>query len=302
MNTSIPICELGSKSITSLVMNKNPFLDFDPSLAPIEDELDPAPLPPEVQWELDQLRGEYEANEEARLKWHALQLKTSMKCRKMTQEKLAAEIDRSQGLVWQWVNAKTPIPAERAVDVARALNEPDPGKFSYQYKTMFSEIKGRPIRAYQVKSSEDGLAEGDIQLPVFDVLVSAGNGTLMPDFVETKYFQTYRQEWFDKEGVKPAEVRVMMVHGDSMNPLLYDGDKVTIALKKTRITNGGVYVILVGDAGDEARVKRLFKQADGRVRIVSDNPDKDLYPDEYMDAGMVIVLGRVIDKSGKGGL
>ncbi|MFT3790792.1 MAG: hypothetical protein QM741_06890 [Rudaea sp.] len=51
-------------------------------------------------------------------------------------------------------------------------------------------------------------------------------------------------------------------------------------------------------------MKRLFRLADGRVRIVSDNPDKTLYPDEFVefDVEGFTVLGKVVERKGTKGL
>jgi phage repressor protein C with HTH and peptisase S24 domain len=135
-----------------------------------------------------------------------------------------------------------------------------------------------------------------------EIKVAAGNGKVIPEFVETKYRQRYRLSWFREKGAKPGDVRTMRVQGDSMERTLFDGDKIAVDFGNTEIRNDAVYVIAVGE---EARVKRLFRMTDGRVRIVSDNADKATYPDEFVlpdYLNTLAVLGRVIDKSGSGGL
>jgi phage repressor protein C with HTH and peptisase S24 domain len=45
--------------------------------------------------------------------------------------------------------------------------------------------------------------------------------------------------------------------------------------------------------------------ADGRLRVVSDNPDKTKYPDEFIegdDLNNILIIGQVIHKMGEGGL
>ena len=94
---------------------------------------------------------------------------------------------------------------------------------------------------------------------------------------------------------------VVRVNGDSMERTLFDGDRVAVHLGDRRIVDGRVYAVIVG----EAKIKRLFKLRDGSLRVVSDNHDKTLYPDEIIPANeteFVYVIGRVIDKSGAGGL
>jgi phage repressor protein C with HTH and peptisase S24 domain len=165
------------------------------------------------------------------------------------------------------------------------------------------------IAAYKVKAvdGEESLdPEKEIMVAEIDVLVSAGPGLQQPEFVETRYRMSYQLSWFQQLGVKPDHVRVMKVTGDSMERTLFHGDRVAVNLVDNRhIIDGRVYVFATGGAEPDVKIKRLFKTSDGRLRIVSDNPDKALYPDEVLsseDASNVHIIGRVIDRSGRGGL
>ncbi|MEB1136038.1 S24 family peptidase [Xanthomonas campestris pv. campestris] len=170
-------------------------------------------------------------------------------------------------------------------------------------------VVAEPVSAYRVKSvdGEDGLdPEREVTVAEVDVLVSAGSGLRMPEFVETRYRMSYQLSWFRHVGAKPENVRVMRVTGDSMERTLFDGDRIAVNLADNKhIIDGKVYVFTTGGIDPDVKIKRLFKTADGRLRIVSDNPDKAQYPDELLtpdDAANVYVVGRVIDRSGRGGL
>jgi len=165
------------------------------------------------------------------------------------------------------------------------------------------------VQAYRVKAidGEDGLdPDREIAVAEVDVLVSAGNGQRVPEFVETRYRMSYQLSWFQHVGAKPENVRVMRVTGDSMERTLFDGDRIAVNLADNKaIADGKVYVFTTGGVEPDVKIKRLFKTSDGRLRVVSDNPDKALYPDEILsaeDAANVYVVGRVIDRSGRGGL
>ena len=165
------------------------------------------------------------------------------------------------------------------------------------------------VRAYRVKAvdGQDGLdPEREIMVAEVDVVVSAGPGLRAPEFVETRYRMSYQLDWFRQVGARPDDVRVMKVTGDSMERTLFHGDRVAVNLAENKsIIDGRVYVFTTGGAEPDVKIKRLFKTADGRLRVVSDNADKTLYPDEYLggeDAGNVYIVGRVIDRSGRGGL
>jgi phage repressor protein C with HTH and peptisase S24 domain len=95
-------------------------------------------------------------------------------------------------------------------------------------------------------------------------------------------------------------LRRVKVTGDSMRPTIFDGDVALVNTAERKITNGKVFAFIVDG---EARVKRLFKQFDGRIRVVSDNPDKLQFPDEFLTPDhMPEMVGRVVDRSGKADL
>lgn len=165
------------------------------------------------------------------------------------------------------------------------------------------------IRAYRVKAADE--AEGidperEVAVAEVDMIASAGHGARPPEFVETRYRMTYQLSWFQAVGAKPEHVVVMRVHGDSMERTLFDGDRVAINTADNRhIQDGRVYVFTTGGVEPDVKIKRLYKTSDGRLRIVSDNPDKTQYPDEYLtqeEAANIFIVGRVIDRSGRGGL
>ncbi|WP_447940118.1 LexA family transcriptional regulator [Pseudoxanthomonas mexicana] len=172
-----------------------------------------------------------------------------------------------------------------------------------------SDAIAEPVAAYKVKAidGQEGMdPDREVMVAEVDVLVSAGPGHHQPEFVETRYRMSYQLSWFQQMGARPEQVRVMKVTGDSMERTLFHGDRVAVNLADNKhIVDGRVYVFTTGGLEPDVKIKRLFKTSDGRLRIVSDNPDKALYPDEILaadDAANVYVIGRVIDRSGRGGL
>lgn len=160
-----------------------------------------------------------------------------------------------------------------------------------------------PVRAYDVDGVDDhhGLSEDYTAIEHLDADISAGPGS-EPTFVQTQYPMIYRMGWFHRHGLQPKDVKSMRVQGASMERTLFDGDRIAISLKHNLVQNDGVYVIQLDGLWI---VKRLFRHGLGGYRIVSDNDDKVRYPDIIVppeESGRVYVLGRVIDKSGKGGL
>lgn len=161
-----------------------------------------------------------------------------------------------------------------------------------------------PIRAYDVEAIEDGepAPDGYEEIEHMDFSLSAGDGSAIPTFVETKYPLYYRLDWFHRHGAKPHNVKSMGVRGDSMQRLLWDRDRVAVHIVDRTPANDHVFALILDG---EACVKRLFRHGFG-LRVVSDNDDKARYPDIIVEAEdmaeRVSIIGRVIDKSGAGGL
>jgi phage repressor protein C with HTH and peptisase S24 domain len=155
-----------------------------------------------------------------------------------------------------------------------------------------------PILAWE---HPEDLPEGEfVMVPRLDVHLSAGGGR---DQVEIDLVkdnpQAFRSEWIRLMRLKPNKLAAMRASGESMEPTIHDGDSLLIDTSQTSVSDGKVYALWY-DGGE--RVKRLFRLPGGGLRIKSDNPTHetiDLAP-EY--AGHVRVIGRVVHRSGVGGL
>lgn len=162
-----------------------------------------------------------------------------------------------------------------------------------------------PIAAYDVAAVEDGdeVPVTHAAIQHMDFQISAGAGSELPVFAETKYPMLYRIDWFHRHRARPENVKSMGVRGASMERTLFDGDRIAVHLADRTVVNDAVFALILDG---EAVVKRLFRHGPRGLRIVSDNEDKMRYPDILVGADelddRVSILGRVIDKSGAGGL
>ena len=159
---------------------------------------------------------------------------------------------------------------------------------------------GQPVASL---GDDDDHSDDYIQIRESEVRFAAGNGrTAHYDELAESVPATYRREWFAKEGINPDNARRFKVHGDSMEPFLFDGDTVLVNLGEMTVLNGKVYALRYGD---ELRIKRVYKKLDGGLILHSDNTDY-LPRDEELTPAMVhehiTIIGRVRDKSGTGGL
>lgn len=157
-----------------------------------------------------------------------------------------------------------------------------------------SDIRG-------IKTDEDPPDDDDVTVEVVDIELSAGDGTDGVEFVETKTHHTYKIGYLKKIGIKnPTQIKRCKVRGNSMEPLLYNGDMVSINTNDTMLIDDGVYAIVVAD---QIRVKRLRRMRDGGILVMSDNKDQwkdEVIPPDELES--VKIIGRVFDKSGRGGL
>ncbi len=99
-----------------------------------------------------------------------------------------------------------------------------------------------------------------------------------------------------KAGVQDESKAVVgTIHGERNAPTIPDGATVGIYTADTEITHEGRYLLTVN--GQE-RISQILRLEGDRFMLRSDNPDKELYPDEIYDsdrveAEQVTILGRL---------
>lgn len=155
-----------------------------------------------------------------------------------------------------------------------------------------------PILAWE---HADDLPPGEfVMVPRLDVHLSAGNGH---DQVEIELVkenpQAFRTEWIRQQRLKPSKLAAMRASGDSMEPTIHNGDSLLVDTSQTEVIDGRVYALWY-DGGE--RVKRLFRLPGGGLRIKSDNQSFDPIELGADYPGQVRVIGRVVHRSGIGGL
>jgi repressor LexA len=90
-------------------------------------------------------------------------------------------------------------------------------------------------------------------------------------------------------GVSPATLTMITAHGDSMEPLIHDGDALFVDMADRRLSSRpGIFVIRLDDALLVKRVARIGLE----VQVTSDNPAAPLITPVRADR--VTVIGRVV--------
>jgi phage repressor protein C with HTH and peptisase S24 domain len=151
------------------------------------------------------------------------------------------------------------------------------------------------------RAQEHELPAYIVAIPETEVTFSAGNGhTVDYEIVEGAALAYYRRDWLIQERLNPAHLKRFRVKGDSMEPLLYDGDRVLVNLAEVDVVDGRVYALRYGT---ELRIKRVLRHLDGTLILRSDNK---FYGDETVPPALasehIQIVGRVRDRSGTAGL
>lgn len=210
---------------------------------------------------------------------------------KISIPKIAEHFGITKVPVYRWFQIK--IPSDRISELAKLLG------VSFLWLSCEDNAVTEPVAAYGIKPihDESDLDEDDIMINLYDVELSAGNGSEIPEFIETKKQLSFSLDWIQRKGFIPRDLKLMKVRGDSMNTVLNDGDMVLINTSRTDIIDGKIYAIGVGG---EAKIKRLKRSFDGGLVIMSDNPS-DIYKDEILspnDMKYVKVFGLAVHRQG----
>lgn len=131
-------------------------------------------------------------------------------------------------------------------------------------------------------------------VPLYDARCSAGSGAWNEHcrVLARLAFTSYSLR---RKGLEPANLSAVRVSGDSMEPLLSDGDTIMLDHSRTTLEGEGVYVILLDD---HLYAKRLQRQFDGSVSIISQNKEYQAMtvPKERLDE--LQIIGRAVWSGG----
>lgn len=127
-----------------------------------------------------------------------------------------------------------------------------------------------------------------------DIGVSAGKGLDWDSDGQILSFPI-PLSFLHSKGIAPENALIVKVNGDSMAPTLNDNDLVVID-KNFSLSLNGVYVIK--DNINGLRVKRLDKDKDGNLKVISDNKNYEtqIYTVEEMQDETITILGKVTAK------
>ncbi|RKF21277.1 LexA family transcriptional regulator [Altericroceibacterium spongiae] len=192
---------------------------------------------------------------------------------------LSRMIGRNASYLQQYITKGSP----------RRLDEADREKLAEFFGVPESELGGRREISYDIPVSR---RKADwVEVPRLSLSASAGPGELPAEEVP---FDTFRfsRRWLRQQGFEPAKLSAIRVVGDSMEPLLRDGDEVLVDHSPSNFREG-VHVVRIGDA---LHVKRVQAGPPGRVVLISEN---HAYAPFEVGLEDIELIGRVVWKSGR---
>ena len=193
-----------------------------------------------------------------------------MKAREVTQEELAAHLGVTRGTIGHWLASRRNPSPDELRSLANYLG------------TTASALMGDVVDGgmQELLDAPHPSDKYEFATRVHGAVLSAGNGATHWEHEEIDGSHAFTRAWLQRKRLNIKMCRVLTIDGNSMEPVLADGNVVLIDLADCLpIKSGKVYAISVDG---EQRLKRLFRQIDGSLLIRSDNPDKALYPDEIV--------------------
>jgi len=187
---------------------------------------------------------------------------------------LSRMVGRSSSYLQQFITKGSP----------RKLEEEDRRKLAQFFGVGEGELGGREETSYKAASDW-------VQVPRLPLEASAGPGAIGAEEIAFDTFQ-FSRRWLREQDLDPKMLSAIRVMGDSMDPLLRDGDEILVD-GTPRTFREGVHVVRLGEA---LHVKLLQAVPPGRLRLVSQNA---AYEPVEVAMGDVEVVGRVVWKGGR---
>ncbi len=166
-------------------------------------------------------------------------------------------------------------------------------------KKLDEDARRKLAQFFDVSETELGASEdisytdsGEwVDVPRLAVDASAGPGAVSA--VEAA-FDSFRfsRKWLRDQGLEADWLSAIRVVGDSMDPLLREGDEVLVD-EREQAFRDGIYVVRLDG---NLLVKRVASQGSGQFSLLSQNI---VYPPIAVSSGDMELVGRVVWKSGR---
>ncbi len=224
----------------------------------------------------------------------------------LTQEKLAEHLGINQSSVSHYLNAVNPLNATVAAGFAKIL-EVQISDFSPRLAQEIELLTAASVEANRAFISSRVAAhqvkgivphEEYVLIPQYKLDERFVKG-VNDEHVGLTEGLVFRRGWLRRMGVSPHHLFVVYADGNDMAPHICAMDVILFDSSQTSPVDRQIFVIKRRDGG--ITVKRMIQQLSGAWVIRSENPDKNLFPDEIVtesDVAGLPILGRVIWRGG----
>ena len=124
-------------------------------------------------------------------------------------------------------------------------------------------------------------------VPKVKAIAGAGASFVVDD--EATGLYAFRRAFLEREHIHTANLVMMMIQGDSMEPLIREGDTVLVDQTEKEPKDGKIYILRIDDALMCKRVEKI----PGGWRVKSDNPDRGHYDLRGDELETMHIFGRV---------
>ena len=192
-----------------------------------------------------------------------MNLKELRKKKKITQEKLAKELNVSRSTISMWETG---------------TNQPDNA-------TLIDLSKILDVTVDEILGLKTGKRKSGVRIPVYGSVAAGIPLDAIEDIID--------YEEISEDMARTGEFIALQVKGHSMEPTISNKDVVIVRLQPD-VENGEIAVVLVN--GDEATCKKIKKRQDGVMLIpLNQSYEPMFYSNEEIETLPVRILGKVVE-------
>ncbi len=189
--------------------------------------------------------------------------------------------------------AQTGKSASHIYKICRGVSRPSMAYLQHLYDEFRVDLNWLLTGEQSSASQPAGVVQDKelVYAPMFDVQASAGMGAEVQAEDINDYFAFTRSFLSSQLGVSTDSLAFISIRGESMEPTLFDGDRVLVDISRRMVSGEGLYLIHTEDG---LMAKRLRPLRDNALQITSDNP---AYPSWVVHASQMEenpVVGRIV--------
>jgi phage repressor protein C with HTH and peptisase S24 domain len=208
-------------------------------------------------------------------------------------KKASLAIGRNAAYLQQYLYRGIPktLPEDAREALAAFLGVPEESLRPAKTESAMEPALPQVVAAASVSAIGGGMP-GFSQVPELDVRASAGHGAFHEGDEEIKAVWMFPDAVIRHElRARSANLRIITIDGDSMEPLLASGDRVLVDTSQRVPAPPGIFVIWDGLGIVAKRIEHIPTAEPSRIVIKSVNP---IYGDYERPTEEVNIIGRVI--------